>query len=147
MADRPDSLLAAAVQVAANAYAPYSKFAAGAAVEARDGSVFVGTNMENASYGLSICAEVGAMQAAVAAGKHSQIVRMAVVGGLIEAGLRNGEVVTPCGRCRQVIFEASVLSGTDIEVWCGDIDLKNVHLYKISELLPHAFGPADLVAD
>jgi cytidine deaminase len=144
MPERPDSLLRAAVLVAANAYAPYSKFAAGAAVESKDGSVFTGTNMENASYGLSICAEVGALQASLAGGKHNQIVRMAVVGGLIDAAHRNGEIVTPCGRCRQIIYEASVLSGVDIEVWCADIDLQSVACYRISELIPHAFGPADL---
>src|SRR6185295_18105561 len=107
-------LLEAARGVASNAYAPYSRFAAGAAVESRDGSVFIGTNMENASYGLSMCAEVGALQAALAAGKHGEIVRMAVVGGRLDGS--SGGVVTPCGRCRQLIFEASQRSGVDIEV-------------------------------
>ena len=136
---RPDSLLQAAVAVAKHAYAPYSRFAVGAAVETKDGSVFVGTNMENASYGLSMCAEVGALQAAVAVGKYDQIVRIAIAGGN-----RVGEVITPCGRCRQLIYEASLLRGVDIEVWCADKDLSVVESFKISELLPHGFGPKDL---
>jgi cytidine deaminase len=136
--------LEAAAAVSKNAYAPYSGFAVGAAVEARDGSVVVGTNMENASYGLSMCAEVGALQASVAAGIHNQIVRLAVVGGPVRHGAKHGEAVTPCGRCRQLILEASQLSGVDIEVWCADIDLTVIENYKISELIPHGFGRHDL---
>jgi cytidine deaminase len=135
----PLELLQAAVAVAKNAYAPYSKFCVGAAVEAADGSVFIGTNMENASYGLSMCAEVGALQAALAAGKHDQIVRLAVAGGLMDG--EKGGIVTPCGRCRQLILEASQRGGLDIEVWCSDLDLSETECYKISEFLPHGFGP------
>ena len=132
--DRPDSLLQAAVSVAKNAYAPYSKFVVGAAVETRDGSIFTGTNMENASYGLTMCAEVGALQACVAAGKFDQVLRIAIAGGS-----PGGGIVTPCGRCRQLIHESSVVGGTDVEVWCANIDLTAVERFKISELLPRAF--------
>ncbi len=106
--------------------------------------MFTGTNMENASYGLTMCAEVGALQAALAAGKHHEIVRIAVVGALKERTKPSGQIVTPCGRCRQLILEASQRSKVDIEVWCADLDLTKIESFKISELIPHGFGPKDL---
>ena len=130
--EAPKNLLEAAAGVAANAYAPYSNFPVGAAVETDDGSIFLGTNMENASYGLSICAEVGAMQSALSQGQFDKIVRIAIVGGDMPA--------TPCGRCRQILHEASQLGKRDIEVWCADSELTIIESYKISELLPAAFG-------
>lgn len=129
-------LLRAASAVASNAYAPYSDFAVGAAIQTTDGSIYVGTNMENASYGLSICAEVGALQSALAHGKLNQVVLIAIVGGQKPA--------TPCGRCRQLIYEASKLGSKDIDVWCADEALTTIQHYVISELLPHAFGPEEL---
>ena len=144
MANGSRTLFARAQEVARHCYAPYSRFAVGAAVETSDGSIFMGTNMENASYGLTMCAEVGALQAALAGGKHHEIVRMAIVGGLIDRGDKKGGIVTPCGRCRQLILEASQRSGVDIEVWCADIDLTTIESFKISELIPHGFGPKDL---
>jgi len=131
MPDAPRHLLEAALKVRENAYAPYSKFSVGAAVETTDGSVFLGTNMENVSYGLSMCAEVGALQAATAAGKHDRLLRIAIVGS---------SAITPCGRCRQLIYEASQRSGVDIEVWCSDTTLTAIERHEISELLPHAFS-------
>ena len=144
--EMPNKLLGAAVSAARNAYAPYSCFSVGAAIQTVDGSVFTGANMENASYGLTVCAEVGALQAASTAGKLSDVVRIAVVGGPVEkAGKRSGDIVTPCGRCRQLILESAHLGQRDIEVWCADLDLTTINCFKISELLPHAFGPANLV--
>lgn len=140
----PDHLLQAAVAVAQNAYAPYSKFSVGAAVETVDGEIFVGANMENAAYGVTICAETGALQAALAAGKLDKIVRMAVAGGPQRNPQKKGPIVTPCGRCRQLIYEASQLGNRNIEVWCADLALSTVECFNISNLLPHAFGPHNL---
>src|SRR6266536_125005 len=144
LAETPKDLLRAAAEAARNAYAPYSGFAVGAAAQTADGSVFTGANMENASHGLTVDAEMGALQAASTAGKLSEIVQIAGVGGRMEAGERNRAVVTPCGRCRQLILEAAHLGARDIDVWCADLDLTSIHRFKISELLPHGFGPANL---
>jgi cytidine deaminase len=112
---QPAALLMAARAAARHAYAPYSRFAVGAAVETSDGQTFVGANMENASYGLTMCAEVGALQAASTAGLLGKIRRIAVVGGPMEpqAGYRP-KPTAPCGRCRQLIAEAATLGGYQI---------------------------------
>ena len=143
--DTPIELLSAAANAAKNAYAPYSKFAVGAAVLTSEGLIFTGANMENASYGLTVCAEVGALQAASTAGKLADVVRIAVVGGskLSGAALAR-EVLTPCGRCRQLILESAQLGGRDVEVWCATPDMASITSFGISELLPHSFGAADL---
>lgn len=140
----PVELLSRAVSAARNAYAPYSGFAVGAALETADGTIHVGANMENASYGLTTCAEVGALQAATTAGKLADVVRIAVVGGSTRGEAPSDEITTPCGRCRQLIVESARLSGTDIEVWCSNLALGSVRCFRISELLPHAFGPSSL---
>jgi cytidine deaminase len=142
--ETPHDLFRAAVNAARNAYSPYSGFVVGAAVQTTDGAVFTGANMENASYGLTVDAEMGALQAASTAGKLSEITQIAVVGGTRDAGKRNGAVVTPCGRCRQLILEAAHLGRRDIDVWCADLDLKSIEHFKISQLLPESFGPTNL---
>ena len=91
----PDALIAKAVEVRRKAHAPYSKYLVGAALLAKDGRVFVGCNVENASYGLTCCAERNAVFAAVAAGAK-KFVAVAVV-------TANGG--SPCGACRQVLRE------------------------------------------
>ena len=90
-------LLAAARRAARNAYNPYSRFAVGAAVLSSDGTIFAGTNVENASFGLAVCAERVALFSAVAAG-HRQFSALAVAG-------TGNRPVTPCGACRQVLSE------------------------------------------
>jgi cytidine deaminase len=143
-----DTLLDRARQVARNGYAPYSGFHVGCALETIDGDVFTGTNMENASYGLGMCAEVGALLAAAAAGALERVARIVVAGGRIsEDGALGGDaIVTPCGRCRQLIFEAAQLGGRDIGVTCASGSGTASETLPISQLLPYAFGPAD-VAD
>jgi cytidine deaminase len=143
---KPEELLQRAVQAAVEAYAPYSHFAVGAAVELADGTIFTGANMENASYGLTVCAEVGALQKAANAGVLDRVVRIAIVGGLMKNPLDpKGAVVTPCGRCRQLIFEAAELAQTDIEVWCANLALtRPFKHWPIAKLLPEGFGPATL---
>jgi len=136
-------LFTAAIAASASAYAPYSRFAVGAAVETHDGRVFSAANMENASYGLSVCAELGALHAASSAGAFAEIVRIAVVGAPLDTPT-TGQIVTPCGRCRQLILESAHAGGRDIAIHCADTGLSVTAQFTISELLPHGFGPANL---
>ena len=141
----PLALMKAARDVANHAYAPYSKFRVGAAVETSDGRTFVGANMENASYGVTMCAEVGALQAASSAGALDKIRRIAVVGGPARpAAGHRPKPTAPCGRCRQLISEAAMHAGHDIEVWYADLDGKVVQRRTITELLPDAFDASNL---
>ena len=142
---RPEELFRRAVEVAVYAYAPYSNFAVGAAVETVDGRIFTGANMENASYGMTVCAEVGALQAAANAGVLDRVARIAIVGGtMAQPGKRTAKAVTPCGRCRQLILESAELSGRSIEVWCANLALTDFLRTPIAKLLPKSFGPANL---
>lgn len=133
-----EALLAAAREAAGKAYAPYSRFPVGAALGFADGSVVTGSNVENASYGLSLCAETVAVAKAMNDGARGGLIAVAVAGG-------TGVPVTPCGRCRQVLLELAQLGGTDPVVWCagGDAVLE----VRLSELLPHAFGPGSLESE
>ncbi len=134
-------LLRQARAAMSRAYNPYSGFFVGAAASTASGGVFAGAAVENASYGLTICAEPAAIMGAYAAG-DVEIRTMAVVGGSSPESA--GEVVTPCGRCRQMIYEAAEVAGCDIAVLCANADLSKVIKLRISELLPYAFGPAEL---
>ena len=133
-----EELLDLARAAAAKAYAPYSKFHVGAAVESVDGEVVTGANMENACYRLGLCAEQSALTAAQHAFGLDKIARIAVVGGT------DATVCTPCGGCRQAILEAAQLSGRDAEIWCGSGDGSGVERHSIGELIPFGFGPANL---
>jgi cytidine deaminase len=128
-------LIAAARDAMAQAYAPYSNFQVGAALRFDDGAVITGTNVENASYGLSLCAETVAVAKAMAEGRRGGLVEVAVTG-------TGPAAVTPCGRCRQVLNELAELGGTDPVVWACGYD--EVREYRLSELLPAAFGPSSL---
>ena len=139
MIDR-DTLIEAARAAAACAYAPYSNFHVGAALAFADGSVVTGSNVENASYGLSLCAETVAAAKAQSDGVRGGLLAVAVIGGAAEA--LGSARVTPCGRCRQVLNELAQLGGTDPLVWCTGGD--EVLEVRLSALLPHAFGPGDL---
>jgi cytidine deaminase len=130
-----DELIAAAREAVANSYSPYSLFAVGAALLFDDGSAVTGTNIENASYGLALCAETVAVARAMADGVRGGLIKVAVTGP-------GADAITPCGRCRQVLNELAQLGGTDPEVLCVGPD--EVRRVKLSELLPHAFGPASL---
>jgi len=133
-----DELLQLARAAAARAYAPYSRFNVGCAVESVDGEVATGANMENACYRLGVCAEQSALTAAQHKFGLDKVARIVVVGG-------TGDVVcTPCGGCRQAILEAAQLGGRDVEILCGSGDGSAVERYAISELIPHGFGPANL---
>ncbi|MFC3173252.1 cytidine deaminase [Novosphingobium bradum] len=139
------ALIEAARAASAKAYAPYSGFHVGAALGFADGRVVTGANVENASYGLSLCAETVAVAAAMSAGARGGLVAVAVIGGAAGAGgeaAPGPEPVTPCGRCRQVLAELAGLGGTDPVVWC--VSGEDVLETRLSLLLPHAFGPGNL---
>jgi cytidine deaminase len=123
------ALRAAAVAAAGRAYAPYSRLRVGAAGLASDGRVVVGCNVENASYGLTLCAECG-LVCSLHSGGGGTLVAVSVVGG-------DGAPLVPCGRCRQLLLEAG---GPDLLV---DADGGPVEL---GSLLPSAFSAADLSA-
>ena len=145
-----EMLIQAARDAAAFAHAPYSRFGVGAAILIDDGSIVTGTNFENASYGLSLCAETVALAKANSEGKLRRVVEIGVIGGLMgpDDTLTGGDIVRPCGRCRQILNEAAQLGGRDILVHCASGDGARFETYKLSELLPHAFGPRDLgIAD
>jgi cytidine deaminase len=138
-------LIAEARAAAAHAHAPYSRFGVGAAVLLNDGAIVVGTNFENASYGLSLCAETVALAQVNALGRLRDVVAVGVIGGRIAGdGLEAAGPVRPCGRCRQVIHEAASLGGRPIVVYCADAAGGSVERHLSTDLLPHAFGPADL---
>jgi cytidine deaminase len=138
-------LVEAARAAALSAYAPYSRFSVGCAIESTDGAVVTGVNVENACYRLGVCAEQSALSAAQVAFGLQNVARIAVAGGRIEAGALSGaSVVTPCGGCRQAILEAAVLSSRDVEILCANGDGSRVERQTISALIPHGFGPANL---
>ena len=133
-----EQLLTLAREAAAKAYAPYSNFRVGCAIESADGEVVTGANMENACYRLGLCAEQSALTAAQHAFGLDKVARIAVAGG-------EGDLVcTPCGGCRQAILEAAQLSGRDVEIVCGSGDGSAVERHSIGELIPNGFGPANL---
>ena len=135
-----ETLIAAARTAQTRAYAPYSHFHVGAALAFADGAIVDGANVENASYGLSLCAETVAMASAMAAGRRGGLVAVAVVGGYATAGAMPGaRAITPCGRCRQLLTELAMLGGTDPLVLC--VGGEGVEEMRLSALLPHAFGP------
>ena len=127
-----DDLLAAARAAKANAYAPYSGFAVGAAVRAPSGAIFAGANVENAAYPVGTCAEAGAIAALVTAGERT-IVEALIVGD-------GAALVSPCGACRQRLRE---LAAPDTRVHIAGPDGIRATMM-IDELLPSAFGPDNL---
>jgi cytidine deaminase len=120
-----------AAQARQRAYAPYSGFAVGAAVVTDSGRVYTGCNVENASYGLTICAERAAVFAAVAAGARAFVATVIVTGA--------PRPTMPCGACRQVLHEF----GPAMQVVACTLD-GQVERARLDALLPSAFGPADL---
>jgi cytidine deaminase len=120
----------AAVEARANAYAPYSGFAVGAAVLSESGRVFTGCNVENASYGATICAERAALAAAVAAGER-ELLALVIVSGAKSP-------TPPCGICRQCLAEHGPTVA--IRSYAGDAQAD----YELNSLFPEAFGRGHL---
>ena len=138
-------LIAAARAASLKAYAPYSHFSVGCAIESVDGAVVTGANMENACYRLGLCAEVSALTLAQATFGLDKVARIAVAGGDGSGSeLAGSAAVTPCGGCRQAILEAAQLSGRDVEILCASGDGNTVERHTIEALIPHGFGPASL---
>ena len=123
-----ESLKAAAVDISARAYAPYSHFPVGAAATADDGRVLVGCNVENAAYGVTLCAECGVVSQLHATG-GGRLTHFVCVNG-------NADVIMPCGRCRQLLFENG---GNELVLMTPE------GVRTMAEILPMAFGPDDLV--
>lgn len=121
----PDALLDAAREVQQRAYAPYSGFRVGAALEAADGQRFLGCNVENASYGLTICAERSALVSAVSAGARS-FRRIVVVSD-------SDPPASPCGACRQMLAEFGA------ELLVEAVGPRQAQRWTLAELLPDAF--------
>jgi cytidine deaminase len=135
-----EQLIALAREAAAKAYAPYSNFHVGCAIESVDGEIVTGANMENACYRLGVCAEQSALTTAQHRFGLDRVARIAVSGGA-------GNVVcTPCGGCRQAILEAAQLGGRDLEILCSSGDGAKIERHSIDELIPFGFGPANLTA-
>lgn len=126
----PDALLKSASLARENAYAPYSKFAVGAAVEAGSGKIYSGCNVENAAYGLTNCAERTAIFNAVSCGED-HLVRILVLAD-------TAEPISPCGACRQVMWEFNIQE----VILCNMAGSYKV--FELSELLPYAFGSEDM---
>lgn len=122
-----DALHEAAVEAASHAYAPYSGYPVGAAALVDDGRTVVGCNVENAAYGVGLCAECGLISA-LRIGGGGRLVAFCCVNGL-------GELIMPCGRCRQLLHEHG---GSGLLVATPE------GIRAMSEVLPQAFGPADL---
>ena len=139
------ALITAARDAATRAYAPYSGFHVGAALRLKDGSILTGANVENASYGLTLCAETAAVARLANEGRIGELVEVAIIGGRPKNDVLSGsDPVNPCGRCRQILNEAAERSKTDILVHCVSGDGSMVKSYPLSTLLPAAFGPKDL---
>lgn len=124
-----EALRTAAAEVRERAYAPYSSFPVGAAALVDDGRVVVGCNVENAAYGVTLCAECGVVSS-LHAGGGGRLAAFTCVGG-------RGQRLMPCGRCRQLLWENG---GADLL-----IDTPQ-GILPMSEILPQAFGPEDLQA-
>jgi cytidine deaminase len=123
------SLIAAAREAATRAHAPYSGFHVGAALLAGDGRIFTGCNIENASYGLTLCAERVALAKAVSEGV-TDFQALAIAGGAAETP------VTPCGACRQVLVE---FCPPRMPVWYAGLAIGSARATTLGKLLPHAF--------
>ncbi len=126
-----DKLITKAIEMLDRAYVPYSHFPVGAALECADGSVFTGCNVENASYGLCICAERTAAVKAVSEG-HRDFKRIVIAGN-------SEDYCTPCGACRQFLYEFA----PGMEVICLNAKREAMKT-TLSALLPHGFGPEHL---
>ena len=132
MSDAPADLLEAAGAVRANAHAPYSRFPVGAAFRGASGRIYVGCNVENASFPEGICAEAAAMGAMVAAGEYEIAEVLTIADG--------DRLTTPCGGCRQRIRE---FAGPDVRVHCAGPDGVR-RTFTLAELIPASFGGEQL---
>jgi len=142
LSDTEEALITLARSAMDSAHAPYSQFAVGAALWLKDGTIITGSNFENASYGLSLCAETVAIASANAQGRLRDVVAIAVTGGPMAGESR--DVITPCGRCRQILKEAQDVIGRPIVILCAAPVGDAFKRFDLDYLLPDSFGPANL---
>lgn len=135
-------LLRLALEVAPRALNPVSGFYVGSAVRAADGRAYRGTFFESSSFPLGICAESAALSAALTAGTRD-FAAIAIVGGDPQVA-GQGQAVTPCGGCRQRIFDVTGGAACNVPVLCANLDLSSLLRFTISDLLPFAFSADDL---
>ena len=137
-------LLDAAEKAMKNSYNPYSKFFVGAAILTKNDKIITGTNVENAAYGSTICAERAAILRANAMGYRVYKAIAIIAKG---QDFDTEDVVGPCGSCRQVLYEFSQISEQNLEVIMSTTKKDKIVISSIEELLPLAFGPKDLGID
>ncbi len=137
-----DALIVAARRAVEFAYAPYSGLRIGAALAFADGTVVTGANVENASYGLTLCAETVAVAKAMADGRRGGLEAVAV---FVAGAGADTPPVMPCGRCRQVLHELAALGASDPVIWCANES--DAVATRLSALLPQPFGPESLAQD
>lgn len=133
-----------AAETMKTAYNPYSHFYVGAALLTRDDQIITGSNVENAAYGSSICAERSALLRANAMG-HGQFKSIAIITKTEDADTK--QISAPCGSCRQMLYEASQVSEQDLEIIMSTTKKDKIVISSINELLPLAFGPKDIGID
>lgn len=130
-----NNMLTAAQTAKQHAYAPYSHFSVGTCFRAEDNTLYSGCNVENASYGLTLCAEAVALGKLISAGQQ-RIVEVVLVSS-------GDTICPPCGRCRQLIREFAA-DDANIHLVSGNMTAPNITTYTIAALLPAAFGPTQL---
>ncbi len=133
-------LIRTALEARKNSYSPYSSYAVGAAVLAQSGKIYGGCNIENASYGGTVCAERVAIFAAVAAGEK-RIEALAVIGGPADTSDEMPGEAAPCGICRQVMREFGDPAAFEVIIAKS---IKDHRIFALEELLPESFGPETL---
>ncbi len=134
-------LINEAAQAMETAYNPYSGFYVGAALLSQENKIITGSNVENAAYGSTICAERAALLRANAMGIR-KFKKIAVIAR--GENFNTTDVTAPCGSCRQMLYESACISYTDLEVIMTNTNKSRIIVATIKELLPLAFGPLDL---
>lgn len=144
LSEKRQILLDAAAEVMKTAYNPYSRFYVGAALWTKSGKIIGGSNVENAAYGSTICAERAALLRANAQGERQFLAIAIIARG---ETFDTTEVTGPCGSCRQMLYEASQISKENLEVILSTTKKDKIVITNINELLPLAFGPNELGVD
>lgn len=144
LTDGEKKLLDEAEKAMETAYNPYSRFYVGAAILSQDGKIITGSNVENAAYGSTICAERAAILRANAMGIRN-FDKVAIIAR--GDGFDSTEATGPCGSCRQMLYESAQVAGKNLEIITSTTKKDKIVIATIEELLPLAFGPLDLGVD
>lgn len=140
LTEEENELIEEAINATKNSYAPYSKFFVGSSCRLSDTEIFTASNLENISYGLTICSEAALLSSINSAGK-TKFIKQIALASFNENKINefSKEIVTPCGRCRQLMLEATKTTGGDIEIMCLSADKTKVMKTSAFELMPFAF--------